>query len=320
MFVPDPADFVDLIAARKLQLTRALRRFTEVFNFHLDLEECIAHYREDPTDHVSRDGRSIEDRLIAWIAFLQDELHTLFVDSTQCRLFDPEPATDQTSMRVDTMSKQNTSPDTTVISVIFSPATIEKLKSKRDCGTSYFDACNGDFQRIADTIVDFGVSRWSALSKHSVGKGRGPLIPGERKTRGGTPGPRKAREPGAVVTRDSVDDIIADVTAAKQTAETPADAPKAPKPKTAEPKAEKPATAAETKPKAKAKTPEPSPEPKKKGKAAKTMEWVICFNPNKQTVSLPRDAAKSEEEAKAIAVKDFGVKAKSILSAGLVEV
>ncbi len=263
-------------------------------------------------------------------------------------------------------------PSPTSISVIFNAENCLKISE-----SGYLKACGNDMQKVADTIVSFGVSRWSALSEHSIKKGRGPIIPGERKSRGGTPGPRKPKEAGAIVTRNGVEATIAKLTKEKigndkkvdkqmtmaekiesdlselhkpasghadpkesasggratvsskgkeganghvvhdkpskewlrqQAAEAKAgaakgkDAAKTPKAGTANGSdAKTKATSAPT-------TPKPS-----KAAAKAPQEWVITYNPRRQTCCVPQGDAKTEADAREYAVREFKVDPKKIL-------
>lgn len=243
------------------------------------------------------------------------------------------------------------------VSVIFNAESIEKLKEcySDDKKSNYLAACGNDFQKVADTIVSFGVSRWAALSKHAESKGRGPLIPGERKTRNsgsGTPStPRKPKDASAVVTRNGVEAEIAKLTngASKQTSipgsEAKPDKPAESKGKeqpngrvvhdkpskewlrqqAAEKKADDIAKAAlpakngaAKPPKAETKAPVAPTAPKPaKGAAKAPKEWVITYNPRRQTCCVPQDDAKTEADAREYAVREFKVDPKKILHVAL---
>jgi flagellar biosynthesis GTPase FlhF len=233
------------------------------------------------------------------------------------------------------------------VSVVLNPAAIEKLKKnyrEGDPKSNYLAACGGDFQKVADTIIDFGVSRWAALSKHSEEKGRGSLIPGERKTRGGIPGSRKAREPSVAATRGAVGDAIrkyaagdgqtsipgsddaAEKAAAKLAAKAEKEAAKAAeKAKAVEEKAakavEEKAKAAAAKEAAKAAKAAPKPAPKaapapspspSKAKASALKTYIVHYNPHKQTYVC--EGAKSEKDAIEEAIANVsGLKAAKII-------
>ncbi len=214
------------------------------------------------------------------------------------------------------MSKNDQSPSQGSVSVIFNPTSIAKLKA-----SGYLAACDNDMQKVADTIVDFGVSRWSALSKHSEKKGRGSLIPGERKTRGGVPGsPRKPKATNGSNSRAGIEAEIAKATAnGSQTvipgADASKDEPKAAKASKATASAAKPATppakaaatGGNTPPKAAPAAAPAKAKPKPSGKS-----YVVHFNPHKQTYVAEK--ASSEKDAIEEAIANVpGLKAAKII-------
>ncbi len=84
MIVPNPADYEDLLTARRRQLDRAMKKaHNELPPSNWDLEEVLVVARKDPEDTF---GGPV-DRLIAWIIFLEDEIDNLIIESRQCRLF-----------------------------------------------------------------------------------------------------------------------------------------------------------------------------------------------------------------------------------------